>query len=115
MESPSISEFFLFLFIFIEVAPCQMYFFQKKSASTLKLKNAALAKILDFIEFLPHRGFTGIQELSTFRNLSLVISKPKREPTVAGLIPIISPNFLTIGKNEEVMNFLFKINQNWQK
>ena len=41
----------------------QNYFVKKKTASTLKVKNPALTKIINFIELLPNKGFSGIQQL----------------------------------------------------
>ena len=74
------------------------------------MKNAAPAKIFDFFEFLLNRG--DFQESNNFLKCCLSAFKTKKEPNVAGLIPIFSWDFLKTEKDEEVVNFLFKINQN---
>ena len=74
------------------------------------MKNAVLAKIFDFIESLLNRG--DFQESNNFLKLCLSAFKTKKEPKVAGLIPTFSWDFLKTEIEEEVVNFLFKINQN---
>ena len=68
-----------------------------------------LRKSLILLSYCPIDDF---QEFSNFLKLCLSAFKTKKEPKVAGLIPIFNWDFLKVEKDEKVMNFLFKINQN---
>ena len=68
-----------------------------------------LRKLSVLLSCYPIKDF---QESNNFLKLCLSAFKTKKEPKVEGLIPIFSWDFSKMEKNEEVVSFLFKINQN---